>query len=42
MENGVPAEQFAYEFKSDTMQVRWSIAKGGAMKIGDMLTCSHA
>jgi hypothetical protein len=42
MENGAPAEQFAYEFKSDTMQVQWSIAKGGVMKIGDMLACSSA
>ena len=41
-ENGVPAEQFAYEFKADTMQVQWSVAQGGAMKIGDTLSCSHA
>jgi hypothetical protein len=41
-ENGVPAEQFAYEFKADTMQVQWSVAHGGAMKVGDTLTCSHA
>jgi hypothetical protein len=42
MENGVPAEQFTYEFKSDKMQVQWSIAKGGTMKIGDTLSCGHA
>ena len=41
-ENGVPAEQFAYELKADTMQVQWSVARGGAMKVGDTLTCSHA
>jgi hypothetical protein len=38
-ENGAPAEQFAYEFKADTMQVQWSIARGGAMKVGDTLDC---
>ena len=41
-ENGAPAEQFAYQFKSDTMLVQWSIAQGGAMKVGDTLTCSRA
>lgn len=41
-ENGVPAEQFAYEFNTDTMQVQWSVAKEGAMKVGDTLTCRHA
>jgi hypothetical protein len=41
-ENGVPAEQFAYEFKADTMQVQWSVAQGGAMKVGDTLACRHA
>jgi hypothetical protein len=41
-ENGVPAEQFAYEFKADAMQVQWSIAKEGAMKVGDTLTCRRA
>jgi hypothetical protein len=40
-ENGVPAEQFAYEFKADTMQVQWSIAQGGAMKVGDTLNCNR-
>jgi hypothetical protein len=40
-ENGAPAEQFAYEFKADTMQVEWSIARGGAMKVGDTLRCSR-
>jgi hypothetical protein len=41
-ENGVPAEQFAYEFKAGTMQVQWSIARAGAIKVGDTLICSHA
>ena len=41
-ENGVPAEQFAYAFKADTMQVQWSVAQGRAMKVGDTLTCSRA
>lgn len=42
MENGVPAEQFAYEFKADRLQVQWSVARGGAMKVGDTLDCSRA
>jgi hypothetical protein len=41
-ENGAPAEQFAYEFNADTMQVQWSIAQGGAMKVGDTLNCRRA
>ena len=41
MENGTPAEQFAYELKGDTMQVQWSVARGGAMKVGDTLDCSR-
>ncbi|HEX3950554.1 MAG TPA: hypothetical protein VHW95_11935 [Steroidobacteraceae bacterium] len=41
MENGVPAEQFAYEFKSASMQVQWSVARNGAMKVGDTLACSR-
>jgi hypothetical protein len=41
MENGAPAEQFAYEFKADTMQVQWSVARDGTMKVGDTLTCTH-
>jgi hypothetical protein len=41
-ENGVPVEQFAYEFKADTMQVQWSVAQGGTMKVGDTLICSHS
>jgi len=40
-ENGVAAEQFAYEFKADTMRVQWSVAQGGAMKVGDTLTCNR-
>jgi hypothetical protein len=41
-ENGVPAEQFAYEFKADAMQVQWSVARAGAMKVGDTLICNRA
>jgi hypothetical protein len=41
MENAAPAEQFAYEFKAETMQVQWSVVQGGAMKVGDTLTCSR-
>ena len=41
-ENGAPVEQFAYEFKGDTMQVQWSIAQSGAMKVGDTLSCNRA
>jgi hypothetical protein len=41
IENAAPAEQFAYEFKADTLQVEWSIVKGGAMKVGDTLRCSR-
>lgn len=42
MENGAPAEQFAYEFKADALQVQWSVVKDGAMKVGDTLTCRRA
>jgi hypothetical protein len=42
MENGAPAEQFVYRFEADAMQVQWSIAKDGAMKVGDTLLCSRA
>jgi hypothetical protein len=42
MENGAPAEQFAYEFKADTMQVQWSVVRNGAMKVGDTLVCGRA
>jgi hypothetical protein len=41
MENGAAAEQFAYEFKGDTMQVQWSVARSGVMKVGDTLGCSR-
>ena len=40
-ENGVPGEQFAYEFKANTLQVQWSIAKAGAMKVGDTIACNR-
>jgi hypothetical protein len=39
LENGLSAQQFAYEFKGDTLQVSWSIVRGGAMKLGDTLVC---
>jgi hypothetical protein len=41
-ENGIAAEQFAYEFKGDNMQVDWSVARNGAMKVGDTLLCRRA
>ena len=40
-ENGAPTEQFAYEFKASILQVQWSIAKAGAMKVGDTITCNR-
>jgi hypothetical protein len=42
LENGIAAEQFAYEFKGGNMQVDWSIARDGAMKLGDTLLCRRA
>jgi hypothetical protein len=42
LENGIAAEQFAYELKGDNMQVDWSIARNGAMKLGDTLLCRRA
>lgn len=42
LENGEAAEQFAYEIKDDTMQVTWSVMRGGAMKLGDTLVCRRA
>jgi hypothetical protein len=42
LENGIAAEQFAYEFKGGNMQVDWSIARNGAMKLGDTLLCRRA
>lgn len=41
IENGAPAEQFAYEFKGNTLQVQWSFAKDGAMKVGDTISCNR-
>ena len=38
--DGVPAEQFAYQFKAKAMIVQWSIFKDGAMKVGDTITCT--
>jgi len=40
-ENGAPAEEFAYEFKANTLQIRWSIAKADAMKVGDTIACNR-
>jgi hypothetical protein len=42
LENGIPAEQFVYEFKDEAMQIQWSVAQGGAMKLGDTLVCRRA
>jgi hypothetical protein len=42
IENGAPAEQFVYEFKGNTLQVQWSIAKDGSMKVGDTISCDRA
>lgn len=39
LENREAAEQFAYEFKGDTMQVAWSRVRDGGMKLGDTLLC---
>jgi hypothetical protein len=41
LENGMAAEQFVYEFKGEEMQVAWSAARGGTMKLGDTLVCRH-
>ena len=40
-ENGLPAEQFAYEFKANSLQIQWSTAKSGAMKVGDTIACNR-
>jgi hypothetical protein len=39
LEDGAAAEQFAYEFKADALQVQWSVAREGAMKVGDTIAC---
>lgn len=41
-QDGQPQEQFAYEFKGDTLEVRWSVAKQGVMRLGDTISCSRA
>ena len=41
MQNGQAAEQFAYELKGSRLQVQWSIARDGAMKVGDTLACDR-
>jgi hypothetical protein len=38
-DKSVAAEQFAYELGTDTLQVQWSVARAGAMKLGDTLMC---
>lgn len=40
-DKGVAAEQFAYELGTGTMQVQWSVARDGAMKLGDTLMCKR-
>ena len=42
IEAGIAAEQFAYEFRGDALQVQWSIVRNGAMKLGDTLLCRRA
>jgi hypothetical protein len=42
MENGEAAEQFVYELKRSSLQVQWSTAKNGAMKVGDTIACTRA
>jgi hypothetical protein len=39
LENGAAAEQFAYAFKGEVMQIDWSVARGGAMQLGDTISC---
>lgn len=41
-EGGIAAEQFAYEFRGEAMQVQWSIVRNGTMKLGDTLLCHRA
>jgi hypothetical protein len=38
-DQGAAAESFAYELGTDTLQVQWSVARAGAMKLGDTLMC---
>jgi hypothetical protein len=42
LENGIAAEQFAYEFKGENMKVEWSIARNGKMTLGDAILCRRA
>ena len=42
LENGIPAEQFAYEFKGENLKVDWSIARNGKMALGDTILCRRA
>jgi len=42
LENGTAAEQFVYAFSGDTLQVEWSTARSGTMKLGDTLVCHRA
>jgi hypothetical protein len=39
VDHGVAAEQFAYELGAGSMQIHWSVARSGAMKLGDTLMC---
>jgi hypothetical protein len=38
-DQGAAAEQFAYELRADGLQVQWSVARDGVMKLGDALLC---
>jgi hypothetical protein len=42
VENGIPVEQFAYEFKGENLQIEWSTARNGTMKLGDSVLCHRA
>jgi len=43
LEGGATAEQFEYVLTGpDDMRVDWSVARGGAMKLGDTLACRRA
>jgi hypothetical protein len=42
LEDGIAAEQFAYEFKGENLKVEWSIARNGNMTLGDTILCRRA
>ncbi|HEX3911895.1 MAG TPA: hypothetical protein VHW71_00195 [Steroidobacteraceae bacterium] len=41
LEDAIPKEQFAYEFKGDSLEVQWSLAKDRTMHVGDTITCKR-